>query len=233
MYKADILIVEDDADILRANRTALELEGYRVATADTLAKARAAVSISPPDLIILDILLPDGNGLNYCEELRGASGVRILFLSALNTRNDILAGLRAGGDDYISKPYDIDELLLRVEALLRRGRLIRGADAPLRLRELEMDLTSRRATLGGKDILLKPKEFSLLFLLARQPDCIISVNELYERAWGMQSVDDASSVKEHISRIRAKLCGSGLSIVSQRGQGYRLVAAVTPKVAKS
>lgn len=233
MYKADILIVEDDADIMRATRTALELEGYRVAAADTLAKARAAVSISPPDLIILDILLPDGNGLDYCEELRGASGVRILFLSALNTRADVLAGLRAGGDDYISKPYDMDELLLRIEALLRRGRLIEGADASLRLQELEMDLTSRRAMLRGKDILLKPKEFALLYLLARQPDRTISVKELYERAWGMQTADDARSVKEHVSRIRTKLRGSGLTIVSQRGMGYRLMTGAVTKVAKS
>ena len=232
MYKPHILIVEDDADIMRANRTALELEGHRVSAADTLAESRALAANSTPDLIILDVLLPDGNGLDYCEELRGASGVRILFLSALNTRENVLAGLRAGGDDYISKPYDMDELLLRVEALLRRGRLIRGADTPLRLQELEMDLTSRRATLGGKDILLKPKEFSLLFLLARQPDCTISAKELYERAWGLQTADDVCSVKEHISRIRAKLCGSGLSIVSQRGQGYRLVTGATQKVVK-
>lgn len=232
MYKADILLVEDDADILRANRMALDLEGYRVTTADTLAKARAAMAASSPDLILLDILLPDGNGLDYCEELRGSSGVRILFLSALNTRADVLAGLRAGGDDYISKPYDLDELLLRIEALLRRGKLIAGTETSLRLQELVMDLTSRRATICGKDILLKPKEFALLFLLAKQPDHTVSVKELYERVWGLQTADDMCSVKEHISRIRAKLGGSGFSIVSQRGKGYRLVI-VTPKVAKS
>lgn len=96
-----------------------------------------------------------------------------------------------------------------------------------------MDLTSRRAMLRGKDILLKPKEFALLYLLARQPDRTISVKELYERAWGMQTADDARSVKEHVSRIRAKLRGSGLTIVSQRGMGYRLMTGAVTKVAKS
>lgn len=124
MKKATLLIVEDDLNILRANTAALELEGYRVLAAETLESARSAAKACPPDLILLDILLPDGNGLDFCGELRGESGVRILFLSALGEKADVLAGLRAGGDDYIAKPYDMDELILRVEALLRRGRMI-------------------------------------------------------------------------------------------------------------
>ncbi len=125
MKPPTILIVEDDYDILRANRTALVLKGYSVLEADTLKKGRRFVKELSPDLIILDILLPDGNGLAYCEELRGKNDVPILFLSALNTKKDVLAGLRAGGDDYMSKPYDMDELILRVDALLRRTKLMR------------------------------------------------------------------------------------------------------------
>jgi DNA-binding response OmpR family regulator len=227
MKKATILIVEDDSDILSANRTALELEGYDVLTADTLSKGRTFAEKLSPDLIILDILLPDGNGLSYCEELRG-NGIRILFLSALNTKENVLAGLRAGGDDYISKPYDMDELLLRVEALLRRGKPVGQEEPPLYLGMLELDFISQRALLCGRDILLKPKEFALLAVLAHNPGKTVSAADLYKRVWAMDMSGDAHAVKEHISRIRSKLGReSGLSVVSERGKGYRLQCSDT------
>jgi Response regulators consisting of a CheY-like receiver domain and a winged-helix DNA-binding domain len=223
MKKATILIIEDDRDILSANRAALELEGYDVLAADTLSRGQSVADELSPDLIILDILLPDGNGLSYCEELRGKSGVRILFLSALNTRADVLAGLRVGGDDYMSKPYDMDELILRVESLLRRSRLI-GQDEPsLRLGELELDFTSHRVMLSGRDILLKPKEFALLAALVREHGRVFSAAELYKMVWGMDMAGDARTVKEHISRIRSKLGKEcEFLIISERGKGYRL-----------
>lgn len=223
MNDMTILIIEDDYDIRSANRAALEMEGYQVVEADTLSKGRQIAEESPPDLILLDILLPDGNGLQYCKELRGKSGIRILFLSALSTKSDLLAGLRAGGDDYMSKPYDMDELLLRVEALLRRGRFI-GTDEPeTQLYGLEMNYISRRALLSGKDLLLKPKEFALLEVLVRSRGRTVPVGELYEKVWDMDTAGDVRTVKEHISRIRSKLGqNSTLSIVQERGKGYRL-----------
>lgn len=229
MKRAKILIVEDDYDIRNANRAALEMEGYIVMEAETLERGRAIVEEMRPDLIILDILLPDGNGLNYCGELRGKSGVRILFLSALSTKADALAGLRAGGDDYISKPYDMEELLARVEALLRRGKLIGLEEPPLNLEGLELDFISRRALLNGRDILLKPKEFALLEILVRNRDRTVAVDELYEKVWGMDAAGDVRTVKEHISRIRGKLGeDSGFSIISERGKGYCLVGSKNP-----
>ena len=218
-----ILIVEDDIDIMNANRAALELEGYSVMTADTLSRGKAIVEDCIPDLIILDILLPDGSGLSYCEELRKKIGIRILFLSALNTKADVLAGLRAGGDDYIAKPYDMDELVLRVEALLRRGKLIGDTEPPLKLGGLELNLTARRALLDGKDMLLKPKEFALLEVLLRNYGQTVSSEELYQRGWAMDNAGDVRTVKEHISRIRSKLGeNSTISIVTERSKGYRL-----------
>lgn len=226
MEKVKILIVEDDYDIMSANRTALELEGYQVMEANTLAKGRLVVKEFLPDLIILDILLPDGNGLRYCEEIRGTSGIRILFLSALNTKADSLAGLRAGGDDYIAKPYDMEELLLRVETLLRRGKLIGGEEPPLQRNGLELDFTSRRALFHGHDILLKPKEFALLEVLMHNYGKIVAVEELYEKVWGMKAAGDVRTVKEHISRIRNKLGENNkLSIQSERGRGYCLTSS--------
>jgi DNA-binding response OmpR family regulator len=223
MNDTTILIIEDDYDIRSANRAALELEGYQVMEADTLSKGRQIVEESKPDLIILDILLPDGNGLQYCEELRGKSGICILFLSALNTKSDLLAGLRAGGDDYMSKPYDMDELLLRVEALLRRGKFIGIDELEIQLYGLEMNYISRHALLNGRDLLLKPKEFALLEVLVRSRGRTVPVEELYESVWDMNPAGDVRTVKEHISRIRSKLGeNSRLTIVSERGKGYIL-----------
>ena len=221
MSGATILIVEDDHDISSANRTALELTGYRVIEADTLMKAREAVVQFSPDLILLDVLMPDGNGVRYCEELRGKCGVRILFLSALGAREDSMAGLRAGGDDYISKPYDMDELILHVEVLLRRGKLQGNEDEPERLGGLTLDYTAHRAMLQERDLLLTPKEFALLSVLARSSKHAVPTSDLYEKVWGMSAAGDARAVKEHISRIRSKL-GIGADIISERGKGYRL-----------
>lgn len=223
MRKGTILIVEDDHNIRNANRLALELEGYHVIEAETLSKGRRLVEELSPDLIIMDILLPDGNGLSYSEELRGRSGIRILFLSALNTKADLIAGLRAGGDDYITKPYDIDELILRVEALLRRGKLLGLEESLQSIGKLVLNHTSRRAFLNGEDLMLKPKEFSILLILINNYETTISAAELYEKVWGMDMAGDARTVKEHISRIRSKLGKtSGISILSERGRGYRL-----------
>ncbi|MDD4843109.1 MAG: response regulator transcription factor [Anaerotignum sp.] len=223
MNKSVILIIEDDYDIRRANRAALELVGYSVFEAESLTRGRSIAEEASPDLIILDVLLPDGNSLCYCEELRGKNGACILFLSALNTKADILAGLRSGGDDYISKPYDMDELILRVEVLLRRGRLVGHEEAPLQVGGLRLDFTTRRASLDGRDLLLKPKEFSLLEILLRKQGQIISADELYQKVWGMDAVGDVHTVKEHISRIRGKLGNiSTIRIEVERGRGYCL-----------
>lgn len=218
-----ILIVEDDYDILNANKEAMELEGYKVATANTLEKGRKIAEECAPDLIILDILLPDGNGLKYCAELRGKSGIRILFLSALNAKADVLAGLKAGGDDYMSKPYDMEELVLRVDALLRRGSLIKSENSSLKLNGLEINLINRRAFLNGQDLLLSPKEFTLLEILIKNNGSHVSSKELYMKVWGMNPTNDVRTVKEHISRLRNKLGeNSGFTILSKRGKGYRL-----------
>lgn len=188
-----------------------------------MSKARTVTEECLSDLIILDILLPDDDGLSYCEELRGKSGVRILFLNALSTKEDVLVGLRVGGDDCITKLYDMDELLLRAEALLRRGKLIGRETHPLRLYGLELDFGCPRTLFYGRDILLKPKEFALLAVLANEPGRTVPVEELYEKVWGMDMAGDAHTVKEHISRVRSKLGKeSELSIVSERGKGYRL-----------
>ena len=223
MTGASILLVEDEFDVMNGNRIALELEGYRVLEADTLAKGRELVEREHPDLIVLDILLPDGNGLAYCQELRGKSGVRILFLSALNTKEDAIAGLRMGGDDYIAKPYLMDELLIRIETLLRRGKLIGTAEAPLRIGALEISSVPRMVRLNGQNLQFTPTELILLETLLRKRDQYIRTRELYERVWGMEAID-TRPIKQHIRNMRSKLGDNApVAIESIQGKGYRII----------
>jgi DNA-binding response OmpR family regulator len=221
MNQATILMVEDDPIILRTNREVLEMEGYRVLEAENLTAGRSIIEREPPDLIILDIMLPDGNGLEYCEELRGKSSVPILFLSALGSYKDIASGLHAGGDNYLAKPYDMEVFLAQIEAMLRRSRLAVQEETDLYFGTLKLDTVSRRAFLNNEDLLLKPREFSLLEVLLKNNNSFVPAEKLYEKAWGMNAADDTRTVKEHISRLRKKLGDSSpVSIESERGKGY-------------
>lgn len=213
----NILLIEDDAVILKTNCKALELQGYHVLCAGTLTRGHDLLEQNNPDLIILDILLPDGNGLEYCEKLRSKSNVPILFLSALDTSKDVVAGLQAGGDCYLSKPYDMEIFLAQVEAMLR---FHHHDNSVLVFEELTLDTISRRACINGQDILVRPREFALLEVLIKNKGCFISADRLYQSVWGMESVEDTRTVKEHISRLRRKLNGCGLTIESERGRGY-------------
>lgn len=160
--------MEDDADILKTNSKGLGLAGYHVLMASTLSAGCDFMERETPDLIVQDVLLPDGNGLTYCEELRSKSNVPILFLSSLSTSEDIVAGLRAGGDCYFPKPYGMDVFLAEVDAMLRRSKSMTHKDETLYFGELKLDTVSRRALLGEKDLLLKPREFALLAVLVKE-----------------------------------------------------------------
>lgn len=225
MSKATILMIEDNADILCANAAALRMEEYCVLEADTLEAGRALAQQEVPDLILLDILLPDGSGLDYCRELFGQNAPRILFLSALHTPKDVIAGLRAGGDDYMTKPYLMDELVARVEALLRRPVSFhqQQEESVLRIGPLELDTLCSRAYLNGIDLLLTPKEAALLGFLLHSPGEYIPRQQLYKQIWGMEAVD-TRPVKQHIRRLREKLGSSAPVVIdSEQGKGYRIV----------
>lgn len=223
MNNPTILMIEDNPAILRTNRMALELAHYRVLEADTLEAGRALAQGEGPDLILLDILLPDGNGLEYCREVFGQNAPRILFLTAMNTPEDMIAGLRAGGDDYMTKPYLIGELLARVEAILRRPPMGKSEPMPLRVGALEMNATAGRAYLSGQDLLLTHMEYTLLEYLARNMDRYLSAEELYQKLWDMEAAGDVRTVWDHVSRLRRKLSADkAVTLESVRGKGYRL-----------
>lgn len=219
-----ILLVEDDLDVLRTNRRILEREGYTVLCADTLQAARACLGNGRPDALVIDILMPDGSGLDFCTEIRAATPAPILFLTALDEKSEIIEGLVAGGSDYITKPYDVDEFLARVKAQLRLAALNRTAsDRRLVRGPLVLDLLAQRAYLGGRDLLLTHKEYALLLLLMRNEGQTIPAESLYQAVWHLPMVGESRSLRKHVSTVRRKLedGSSGYTIHSVYGKGYR------------
>jgi len=168
-------------------------------------------------LILLDIHMTDGSGLDFLRELRRVSGIPVLLLTGLTTPRDVIQGFSEGGDDYLTKPYDFGVLLARIEALLRRAAsvpdtLVRGT--------IRMDITSRRASLDGEDLLLKPKAFDLLMYFIRNEGVYVSAETLYKKVWGREMQNNDNAVKYQVSSLRKKLENSGYTISSQRGEGY-------------
>jgi DNA-binding response OmpR family regulator len=202
-----VLLVEDNKKLNVINRRALEDEGYEVLTALTLADARERLADSDPDVILLDVLLPDGNGIDFCAEIRGRTDAHILFLTSKTDRADRIRGLGTGGDDYISKPYHLAEMLARVGAAVRR-RNMAEAKPPARTitrGPLRLDTVATRAFLNGEDMLLKSKEFAILRLLAENEDKKFAAEELYKAVWGLDANADIRTIQVHISSLRKKL----------------------------
>lgn len=212
-----ILLVEDNEQIMQGNERMLKRRGYEVITALTLAEARSAIQAQMPDLCVLDIMLPDGSGLDFMAELRKYSQTPILLLTGLTTPEDIVRGLTAGGDDYLPKPYDFGVLLARVEALLRRAQQVPECIHKGRLR---LDVTADVATLDGADLLLSQKEFSLLLILVQNEERYISAEYLYEKVWKQAMTGNSNTLKTTINRLREKIKSSDYRIAWSRGEGY-------------
>lgn len=218
-----ILLIEDNIDILNANCIMLELNGYSVLTALTLEQGEQQINTHIPDLIVLDIMLPDGSGIEFCQNLRQQGLMTpILYLSARNRNDDIVKGLRNGGDDYLTKPYDYDVLLAHIEALLRRTK----AESHRQLGPFTIDQQAHRVYRDGKDLMLKPREFLLLQFFADNIGIFFPPHVLYERLWVGDATEDVRTVYAHISSLRRKMALYGsteLQIEHRRGAGYRLI----------
>lgn len=223
--KETILLVEDDPNILRTNCRILEREGFHVFCAASLQEARVHLSQQAPDAIVLDIRLPDGNGLAFCEEIRPTTIAPVLFLTALDEKSEIIEGLVAGGNDYITKPYDVDEFLARVKAQLRlaeMNRMVAKNERVLHKGPLMLDIVTLRAFLDGEDMLLSAKEFSVLLYLVRNEGKTLSSETIYEGAWGQQMGENTSALWKCISRLKKKLSTyeQDISLMNFRKQGY-------------
>jgi DNA-binding response OmpR family regulator len=213
-----ILLVEDDEHIMAINRNKLTRAGYRILEAETLSGAAAVLETESPDLIVLDVMLPDGNGVNWCGEIRGGSSEPpVLFLSAKNETPDILDGFEAGGDDYLTKPYDLNILLARIKVLLEKASRV-----PQKIKKgsLTLDIVASRAFIDDIDLLLTPREFSLLLLLVGNEGKTVSAEALYEKAWNAPLAEDKNTLQATVSKLRRKIEPSGYGITTSRGQGY-------------
>lgn len=216
-----ILLVEDNPHIMKINHTALMMEGYRILEATCAAQCLTALDTDNVDLIVLDIMLPDGNGVALCTQIKQKYEVPILFLSALGENKDIIAALRAGGDDYLPKPYDINVLIARVEARLRSAH---AAKRIFSFDALKFDTAARRCYFRERDLMLTQKEFSLLLLLAQSNGQVVSKEKLYQFVWGSALSGDSAAIYTAVSRVGAKLKKENvpLNIVYVRDKGYTL-----------
>lgn len=216
-----ILLVEDNPHIMKINHTALMMEGYRIIEAATAAECLSILGKNDVDLIVLDVMLPDGNGVALCTQIKQKYEVPILFLSALGENEDIIAALRAGGDDYLPKPYDINVLIARVEARLRSAH---AAKRIFTFNGLRFDTAARRCFFRERDLALTQKEFSLLLLLAQSNGQVVSKERLYQFAWGDELSGDSAALYTAISRVSGKLKKENvpMNITYARDRGYAL-----------
>ncbi len=199
-----ILVADDEADIRSLLKESLELEGYLVYTAKNGMEAMGVLK-HQPDLILLDVNMPDMDGYTVCEKIRGYIDCPILFLTARTQEQDRVNGLRSGGDDYIVKPFSLMELEARVTAHLRREAR-RTFDAQIKFfGDLTVDYSERCLFFEGQRLGLAKKEFDIVELLSQNPGQVFTKERIYERIWGYDSMGDSSVVAEHIRRIRSKI----------------------------
>ena len=220
-----VLLVEDNAELNAANSRALCLRGYKVLTALTLSEARERLSETEPDIILLDVMLPDGDGLAFCREIRETTAAHILFLTARTEHADMVKGLCWGGDDYITKPFHPEELLARIEAAMRRRNMDKSPAQMLTKDALRLDIAASQAFVNDVNLSLTPKEFSLLFLLLRHQGEALDKVRLYEEVWKQPMAGDGKALWQHMSRLKRKLeeaSGGSLTIFAARGEGYSL-----------
>jgi two-component system, OmpR family, KDP operon response regulator KdpE len=221
---ARVLVVDDELQILRGLRVILRSAGYSVETAATKAEALDAVSIRPPDVLVLDLVLPDGSGVEVCEEVRRWSTLPILVLSAVGDEREKVRALDAGADDYITKPFGSDELTARLRALLRRS-ADSGGDPVIEIGELRIDLAGHTVASGGTEVHLTPIEFDLLRALAQSRGKLLTHRQLLHEVWGPGYEDELHYLRVHVAHIRAKIerdPSRPRYLITEPGVGYRL-----------
>jgi DNA-binding response OmpR family regulator len=220
-----ILVVEDEEAIAEAVRARLEAEGYRVVVAADGPSAIDAQRREHPALVVLDLMLPGMDGLEVCRQIQRETWTPVLMLTARTEEADVVAGFAVGADDYLTKPFSLRELVVRVRAILRRMEHIRSERASGRIQRngLSIDVERRRAVLDGEDVQLTPLEFEILVTLARDAGVVLSREQLMDRVWGYRDYAGGRVVDSHVARIRRKLREDGAEprfIRTVHGVGY-------------
>lgn len=218
-----VLVVDDEPQIVRGLKVVLRQAGFAVETAETKREALDRVAVRPPEVVVLDLILPDGSGVEVCEEVRRWSQLPIIVLSAVGDEREKVRALDAGADDYLTKPFGTDELLARLRALLRRS----GDDAQpvISLGEMSIDVAGHTVTRGGEEIHLTPLEFDILRMLALHRGKLVTHRRLLSEVWGPEYVDETHYLRVHVAHIRAKIerdPSSPRYLVTDPGVGYRL-----------
>lgn len=219
-----VLLVDDEPTILETVETKLRREGYSVFTAATAEDGMRLYKQARPDLLILDVMLPERSGFDLCKAVRKESKVPILFLTARAGENDRVAGFEMGADDYVVKPFNLAELAARVRALLRRSS---GGTEPMKAVDsgnLRIDPKTHEVTLDGKPLSLSPKEFALLHFLAQHPGQVFSRDTLLDRVWGLDAFVNSRTVDVHIHWLRERIepdPAKPTRLITLRGIGYK------------
>jgi len=219
-----ILIVEDDPDIAEALRYNLEKAGFEAQCAEHGERALELLSERPPDLVLLDLMLPGISGLDVCRRIRAAPATAllpVLMLTAKGEESDRLEGFDAGADDYVTKPFSIQEVLRRIQAILRRAQPAGAARASFQIKDLHVELPLQRALLSGEDLRLTGIEFKLLWHVLRNSAQTLTRQWLLENVWGYASGTESRTVDVHLRRLREKLGAYADVVETVRGSGYR------------
>ena len=222
-----ILIVDDEPAIRRFLKASLETQGFQIVAAENAAEAIAAAAQAKPDLMILDLGLPDQDGLEVIRQVRGAGALPIIVLSVRSDEAGKVAALDAGADDYMVKPFGVEELLARVRAALRHRLQQQGLGPIFRLRDLALDFLAHRVTIGEVEVKLSKREFALLRLLAEHAGKVMTHRQLLSAVWGEAHRDDVEYLRVYVRQLRSKLGDDPAAprfIETEPGVGYRLKA---------
>jgi two-component system, OmpR family, KDP operon response regulator KdpE len=226
--KNQVLIIEDDLQISQFLQASLKANNYYTLIAHTISNGKLLLKEHKPSLIILDLNLPDGDGRDFIAHIRASSDIPILVLSARQSEQEKVACFDLGADDYLAKPFGVNELLARIKASLRRTAMMALRDDIFKLDDLTIDSASSSVLLNNQPLHLTPIEFKLLFILAKKPGKVFSHRQLLSEVWGAEYVDDTHYLRIHMGRLRARLEKNPAApryILTEVGIGYRLAAA--------
>ena len=226
MTSRSVLVVEDEENLLEALKYNLEHEGYSVLTAEDGVTGLETARSASPDLVLLDVMLPQMDGLEVCRILRRENDMPILMLTAKGEEIDRVVGLELGADDYVTKPFSMRELMARVRAMLRRPRqtALGRLSEPLRSGSLEVDVEAHQASLNGQELKLKPREFELLALFMKNRGRAFTRDQVLSQLWGHDYIGDVRTVDVHVRWLREKIEADPATparIITIRGVGYR------------
>lgn len=224
--RSHILIVEDEAEIRRFVRLTMEADGFEVHEADGVRRGLIEAGTRRPDLVVLDLGLPDGDGVDLIRDLRTWSAVPVIVLSARSSEADKIEALDAGADDFLVKPFGAGELLARVRAQLRRHQQTPAGETTIRFGDISIDLVRRVVERRGEQLHLAPIEYSLLTHLAKQPDRVVTHQQLLKAVWGPGHSQDTHYVRVHMANLRKKVeihPSMPEHLITEAGIGYRFV----------